>query len=44
MLIDPWGEVLAQLEGGPGVVSGNIDFECIKNIRQALPALKHRVL
>jgi predicted amidohydrolase len=44
MLIDPWGEVLVQLDSGPGVVSGNIDFDCIENVRQALPALKHRVL
>lgn len=44
MLIDPWGDVIAQLDEGPGVVSGTIDFDCIENIRQALPALKHRVL
>jgi len=44
MLIDPWGEVIAEIAEGQGVVSGNIDFAHIDSVRQALPALKHRVL
>jgi nitrilase len=44
MLVDPWGEVLAQLNEGPGVVSGEIDFENILSVRQSLPALKHRIM
>jgi len=44
MLVDPWGDILAQIDEGQGVVSGNIDFAHIEAIRQSLPALKHRVL
>ncbi|WP_323012617.1 carbon-nitrogen hydrolase family protein [Castellaniella sp.] len=44
MLIDPWGEVLDCLPEGPGVVSGVLDMGRLDAVRQALPALKHRVL
>jgi predicted amidohydrolase len=44
MLINPWGEVMAQIEEGPGVVIGNVDFAHLNDIRQVLPALKHRIL
>ena len=44
MLVDPWGEVLAQRDQGPGVVMGEIDPSRIVECRQSLPALKHRVL
>jgi nitrilase len=44
MLVDPWGEVLACLPQGEGVVSGLVDTERIAQIRSSLPALRHRVL
>ncbi len=44
MLIDPWGETLAQRDEGPGVVLGEIDRARILECRAALPALQHRVL
>jgi predicted amidohydrolase len=44
MLIDPWGDVLARREEGPGVVMGEIDPTRIRECRQSLPALGHRVL
>ena len=44
MLIDPWGEVVALLEEGEGVVVGHVDPVRIAEIRENLPALKHRVL
>jgi deaminated glutathione amidase len=44
MLIDPWGEVIAQREEGQGVVVGNVDRARILACRAALPALQHRVL
>jgi predicted amidohydrolase len=44
MLIDPWGDVLARREEGPGVVVGEVDPVRIVECRQSLPALKHRVL
>ncbi len=44
MLIDPWGKVLAVLEEGEGIVSGDIDEALIASIRESLPALRHRKL
>jgi nitrilase len=44
MVIDPWGEVLATLEAGPGVVIAEIDPMKILKVRQSLPALEHRIL
>ncbi|WP_174364301.1 carbon-nitrogen hydrolase family protein [uncultured Caballeronia sp.] len=44
MLIDPWGEIVAMVEEGPGVAAGNIDKARIASVRQSLPAFRHRVL
>jgi predicted amidohydrolase len=44
MLIDPWGDVVAVLGEQAGVVSGTIDPIRLSEVRQALPALKHRIL
>ncbi|MCY1362760.1 Deaminated glutathione amidase [compost metagenome] len=44
MLVDPWGEVLAMLPEGEGVVAGTIDPARLEEVRQNLPALRHRVL
>ena len=44
ILIDPWGEVLAERDEGPGVIVGNIDPERIAQVRRELPALSHRRL
>ena len=44
MVIDPWGEVLAQREEGAGVVLAELDPERIAQVRSQLPALAHRRL
>jgi nitrilase len=44
MLIDPWGEIVAVLDEGPGVVAGDIDHARIDEVRRSLPAWRHRVL
>lgn len=44
MLIDPWGEVIARLDKGEGVVIGELDPARIAEVRASLPALKHRVM
>ena len=42
MLIDPWGEIVAMLEEGPGIVVGAVDPGRIASVRESLPALRHR--
>ena len=44
MLVDPWGEVVAQLAEGEGVVAGLLDTAHTARIRESLPALRHRTM
>ena len=44
MLIDPWGEIKAVVPDGLGIASGSIDAAFLANVRENLPALKHRRL
>ena len=44
MLVDPWGEIVAVRDEGAGVVTGDIELTRIAEVRQSLPAWRHRVL
>ena len=44
MLIDPWGEIMAEMELGAGVIVGELSRKRIVSVRASLPALKNRVL
>lgn len=44
MLVDPWGEIKAVLPEGKGIVMGEIDPMYIRQVRESLPALRHRKL
>ena len=44
MLINPWGEIVDVLPEGEGIVMGEIDQNLLNDIRERLPALKHRTL
>lgn len=44
MIVDPWGEVLARLSRGPGVVLAQFDRRRLTNLRRIFPALRHRRL
>lgn len=39
MLIDPWGNILGQLEDKPGIVIGEIDMNYLSRVRRQLPSL-----
>ena len=43
VLFDPWGETIAQIDQGPGVIVGDVDVDRIAQVRASLPALAHRV-
>jgi len=42
VIADPWGEVIAGLEGGEGVATADLDFDSLNEIRRKLPALDQR--
>ena len=42
MVVDPWGEVVAVLPEGEGVVMAEVDAARLASVRQQLPALAHR--
>lgn len=42
LVIDPWGEVLAVLPEGEGVVMAELHQSRLQEVRQQLPALTHR--
>ena len=45
LIIDPWGEVLAELEEDtPGVALATLDLECLRHLRRSMPVLEHRRL
>jgi len=44
MIVDPWGEVLARLDKGEGVVVAELDPARTAEVRTSLPALGHRKL
>ncbi|TXI18724.1 MAG: carbon-nitrogen hydrolase family protein [Roseateles sp.] len=44
MIVDPWGEVLAVRPEGEGVVLAELDPARLGQVRQQLPALRHRRL
>lgn len=44
MLIDPWGDILEVHEEGTGVVAGAVDPARLREVRTALPALRHRTM
>jgi nitrilase len=43
LIVDPWGEVVACLDEGEGVVSAALSRERIAAVRSQLPALEHRL-
>jgi deaminated glutathione amidase len=44
MLIDPWGEIVASLAEGEGIVAGAVDRDRVADVRRGLPAWSHRRL
>jgi predicted amidohydrolase len=42
VIIDPWGEVIAQCSEGEGFAMARLDFEYQDRVRNSLPSLVHR--
>jgi deaminated glutathione amidase len=43
LVVDPWGEVVACLDEGEGVIVAELSRERIASVRSQLPALEHRL-
>lgn len=44
LIVDPWGDVIAQTPEGEGFALARLDFDAQDRIRKALPCLSHRRL
>jgi nitrilase len=44
MIVDPWGEVLAELDSDPGVIVAELDMMRLRQVRESFPTLEHRRL
>jgi predicted amidohydrolase len=42
MIVGPWGDVLAEMRAGPGVVIAELDLSELERLRERFPALAHR--
>ena len=42
LIIDPWGEVLAEIDDGDGFAVADIDAQRLAQVRRDLPSLSHR--
>ena len=44
LVVAPWGEVVAEAEGGPGLIFAELRRERVAAVRSQIPALEHRRL
>jgi predicted amidohydrolase len=44
LIVDPWGEIVAQASEGPGLALAEIDLERLERVRAAMPIARHRRL
>jgi len=42
LVADPWGEVLLEMDGAPGLAFVELDLERIADVRSRIPVLAHR--
>ena len=42
LILGPWGEVLAELPAGPGVICADVDMIRLAELRQRFPTVQHR--
>ncbi len=42
MVVDPWGQVIAEQEEGKGIVVADIDLVKLDEVRKNMPVAQHR--
>ena len=43
-ILNPWGETLAELNSGEGIISASLDQRFLRNLKRRMPVLQHRKL
>ena len=41
-IIDPWGNIMSELEEGSGIITADIDLDYLESLRNKLPIYDHR--
>lgn len=44
MIIDPWGKVIARASDRVGIITADIDWDYLEDVREKLPSLMNRVI
>ncbi|MBV6494894.1 MAG: Deaminated glutathione amidase [Turneriella sp.] len=44
LVVDPWGEIIAELSSGVGVLYADLDFTHLNAVRTRMPSVQHRVV
>jgi nitrilase len=42
MIVDPWGQILTELESGNGIAMAELDTRLPAELRRQFPVLEHR--
>ena len=42
LIVDPWGNIVAEAESGPGLIIADLDMQLLRRVRTSLPCLRHR--
>lgn len=42
LIVDPWGNILAEAGSGPEVIVADLDQQSLQRVRASLPCLRHR--
>ena len=40
MIVSPWGEVIAEMKGKPGIILAKIDISEVSKVRKKIPSYK----
>ncbi|PMC35263.1 carbon-nitrogen hydrolase [Bacillus sp. UMB0899] len=43
LIINPWGDILAEADGNPGMISAELDIEMVKKVRNQIPIFDDRL-
>lgn len=44
MIINPWGEIIAEQQSQPGLITASLDLEAMHKLRVSFPVISHRKL